>query len=615
MSILEVDHVSIRYMTGDFKDIGIKEYILRRIKGNYHVNEFWADQDISFTLEKGDMLGIIGTNGAGKSTLLKAISGIMEPTKGSVKRQGNLAALLELASGFDGELTVRENTYLRGAMLGYTRQFMDEMYNQIIEFAELQNFQDRPFKQLSSGMKSRLAFSIASLVNPDILILDEVLSVGDGAFRKKSENKMREIINGGTTTILVSHSIAQIKALCNKVLWLHKGQQIAFGDTKKICSDYEKFLAGQDSFYINKNYKQSTTALRQKTLPKRKSTVPVIVAVAAAITLGIGGTVWGHFREVNASMAMENIQNEENALLKNASNYLEFNDGSQNLQACHPSVLSFEQPWNGYRYWMAFSPYPGHNDYYENPHIYASNDQLHWEIPDGLINPLESAPPDYEHEKVYNSDPELVFNTDTNRLECWWRFVDDHNDITRLYRRTTEDGIHWSERECMTLTGRKSIDYVSFALLYEDHRYKMWSVAKFQPQYCESEDGKAWSERKAIEIPFANKDLRIWHLDVIHTEKYGYEMVFVAFDKNNDKYKRYMKLYYSHSEDNTTYSAPQCLIAPTGNNSDWDGTGLYRSSLLCDSDGEYSLYYTGINGDSGEDPDTENVGVTFWSEH
>ena len=242
MTVLEVKNVSIRYMTGDFKDIGLKEYLMRRAKNNYHVQEFWADKDITFSLEKGDMLGIIGTNGAGKSTLLKAISGIMEPTKGYVKRQGTIAALLELASGFDGDLTVRENTYLRGAMLGYTRKFMDETYRQIIEFAELADFQDRPFKQLSSGMKSRLAFSIASLVQPDILILDEVLSVGDGAFRKKSEAKMREIIQGGATTILVSHSVQQIRELCNKVLWLEKGEQVAFGETGILCDLYQRFL-------------------------------------------------------------------------------------------------------------------------------------------------------------------------------------------------------------------------------------------------------------------------------------------------------------------------------------------------------------------------------------
>ena len=239
MAIIEADNVSIRYITGDFKDIGLKEYVMRRIKGNYHVTEFWADRDITFSLEKGDMLGIIGSNGAGKSTLLKAVSGIMIPTKGHMEINGTIAALLELGSGFDGDLTVRENTYLRGAMLGYTRKFMDEMYDSIIEFAELQDFQDRPFKQLSSGMQSRLAFSIACLVNPDILILDEVLSVGDGAFRKKSGDKMRQILSGGVTGILVSHSVDQVREMCNKILWLDHGKQIYFGDeTETLCNAY-----------------------------------------------------------------------------------------------------------------------------------------------------------------------------------------------------------------------------------------------------------------------------------------------------------------------------------------------------------------------------------------
>ncbi len=241
--MLALNNVSIRYMTGDFKEIGLKEFILRKITGKYNVKEFWADRHITFTVNKGDMLGIIGTNGAGKSTLLKAVSGIMKPTEGEVACNGKIAALLELGSGFDGDLTVKENTYLRGAMLGYTKKFMDDTYLDIIKFAELEEYQDRAFKHLSSGMKSRLAFSIASLVNPDILILDEVLSVGDGSFRKKSEAKMKSIINGGATTILVSHSIAQVRSMCNKILWLDRGNQITFGDdVKKICDAYEKFL-------------------------------------------------------------------------------------------------------------------------------------------------------------------------------------------------------------------------------------------------------------------------------------------------------------------------------------------------------------------------------------
>ena len=243
MSIIDVKGVSIRYITGDFKDIGLKEYVLRHLQGKYRVHEFWADRHVTFSLERGDMLGIIGSNGAGKSTLLKAVSGIMVPTEGTMTVNGSIAALLELASGFDGDLTVRENAYLRGALLGYTRKFMDEKYDEIIAFAELEHFQDRPFKQLSSGMKSRLAFSIACLVQPDILILDEVLSVGDGAFRKKSGDKMKEILSGGVTGILVSHSIPQVRDMCNKILWLDHGRQILFTDQVNPCCDlYEEAL-------------------------------------------------------------------------------------------------------------------------------------------------------------------------------------------------------------------------------------------------------------------------------------------------------------------------------------------------------------------------------------
>lgn len=242
-AVVKCEHVSIRYITGDFKSIGLKEYVIRRLKKQYHVREFWADQDVTFSLNRGDMLGIIGTNGAGKSTLLKAVTGIMLPTKGTVHVEGNIAALLELASGFDGDMTVKENTYLRGALLGYTRKFMDEKYDEIIDFAELQDFQDYPLKQLSSGMKSRLAFSIACLVNPDVLILDEVLSVGDGAFRRKSGDKMREVLKSGVTAILVSHSMSQVRELANKILWLDHGRQICFTDQVTLaCDAYEYFL-------------------------------------------------------------------------------------------------------------------------------------------------------------------------------------------------------------------------------------------------------------------------------------------------------------------------------------------------------------------------------------
>lgn len=241
-SVIEVKNVFVRYIIGDLRNIGLKEFVMKKLTKKYRVESFMAVNGVSFTLEKGDMLGIIGTNGAGKSTLLKVVTGIMVPTKGTVKVNGKISALLELASGFDGDLDLKENAYLRGAMLGYTRKFMDEKYPEILEFSELAEFEHRPFKQLSSGMKSRIAFSIASMVEPEILILDEVLSVGDGAFREKSEEKMREIIKNGKATILVSHSIPQVRRMCNKVLWLDHGKQIAFGETEPLCDKYEEFL-------------------------------------------------------------------------------------------------------------------------------------------------------------------------------------------------------------------------------------------------------------------------------------------------------------------------------------------------------------------------------------
>lgn len=241
-TIIEAKNVSVKYITGDLRNIGLKEFVMKKLTHKYHVDEFLAVNNVSFNVEKGDMLGIIGTNGAGKSTLLKVVTQIMQPSTGYVKVNGRIAALLELASGFDGDLNLKENAYLRGAMLGYTREFMDEKYSEILEFSELKDFEERPFKQLSSGMKSRIAFSIASMVNPEILILDEVLSVGDGAFQKKSETKMKEIIQNGKATILVSHSIDQVRRMCNKVLWLDHGKMVAFGEAKPLLDDYSTFL-------------------------------------------------------------------------------------------------------------------------------------------------------------------------------------------------------------------------------------------------------------------------------------------------------------------------------------------------------------------------------------
>ncbi len=240
--VIDVKNITVQYTVNNFREIGLKEYLIKKIKRDIKAERFTAVDNVSFSLEEGDFLGIIGTNGAGKSTLLKVISGIIKPVKGSVTVNGKIAALLELGSGFDGDLTLKENIYLRGAMLGYTREFVDKKYKSILEYAELTEFEDRAYKQLSSGMKSRLAFAISCLMEPEILILDEVLSVGDAAFRAKSEATMMNIIKNGCCTLFVSHSLPQVRRLCNKVLWLDKGKQIAFGDVDTVCNKYDRYI-------------------------------------------------------------------------------------------------------------------------------------------------------------------------------------------------------------------------------------------------------------------------------------------------------------------------------------------------------------------------------------
>lgn len=240
--VIDVKNVTVQYTISNFREIGLKEYLIKKVKRDIKTEQFTAVDNVSFSLDEGDFLGIIGTNGAGKSTLLKVISGIMKPAKGSVTVNGKIAALLELGSGFDPDLTIKENVFLRGAMLGYTKEFVTEKYKDILEYAELTEFENRAFKQLSSGMKSRLAFSISCLMEPEILILDEVLSVGDAAFREKSEATMMNIIKNGCCTLFVSHSLPQVRRLCNKVLWLDKGKQIAFGDVNAVCDKYDRYI-------------------------------------------------------------------------------------------------------------------------------------------------------------------------------------------------------------------------------------------------------------------------------------------------------------------------------------------------------------------------------------
>ena len=235
-----VDNVSMKFNLSKEKVDSLKDYIIKSIKKEIKYNEFWALQNVSFTVEKGDRVGILGLNGAGKSTLLKVIAGVFKPTEGSVTKHGKMVPLLELGAGFDQQYTGKENIYLYGAMLGYSKEFIDEKYDEIVKFSELKDFIDVPIKNYSSGMKSRLGFSIATVVSPKILILDEVLSVGDAKFRKKSEKKVLSMFDSGVTVLFVSHSLAQVQRIWNKAMILEKGKLIAYGDIDTISKQYEK---------------------------------------------------------------------------------------------------------------------------------------------------------------------------------------------------------------------------------------------------------------------------------------------------------------------------------------------------------------------------------------
>lgn len=239
---LKVDDVSMKFNLSKEKVDNFKDYIIKMIKRELRYNEFWALQNVSFTINQGDRVGILGLNGAGKSTLLKVIAGVFKPTSGTVTRHGKIAPLLELGAGFEPQYTGAENIYLYGAVLGYTKEFIDEKFDEIVKFSELQKFINVPVKNYSSGMRSRLGFAIATAVEPEILILDEVLSVGDAKFKKKSEKKVMNMFDAGVTVLFVSHSLAQVKRLCNKAMILDKGQLIAYGDIDEIAAQYEEMI-------------------------------------------------------------------------------------------------------------------------------------------------------------------------------------------------------------------------------------------------------------------------------------------------------------------------------------------------------------------------------------
>ena len=237
-SVIKVTDVSMQFRMNSDKILSLKEFVTTALRGRLCYEEFTALENVTFTVRKGETLGLIGRNGAGKSTLLKIISGIVKPTEGSVGCRGNIVPMLELGSGFDFDLTGRENIFLNGAILGYSEEFLKDKYNEIVAFSELGNFIDRPIRNYSSGMLARLAFSVATEVTPDILIVDEILSVGDADFQEKSRRRMLELMGGGTTVLFVSHNLEQVRELCGQVLWLENGRIRMAGKTDEVCDAY-----------------------------------------------------------------------------------------------------------------------------------------------------------------------------------------------------------------------------------------------------------------------------------------------------------------------------------------------------------------------------------------
>lgn len=245
-NVIKVENVKMKFNLNKEKTDNLKEYVIKFIKRELHYQPFWALKGVSFKVKKGDKLGIIGLNGAGKSTLLKLIAGVMKPTEGNIQVKGSIVPLLEMGAGFDPDYTGRENIFLKGALLGYTRRFLEEKFDEIVEFSELEEFIDVPLKNYSAGMKARLAFSIATMVEPEILIIDEVLSVGDAKFQEKSRQKMNSLLDEDATVLFVSHSAQQVRNICNKAIWLEKGKLITQGDVDEVCDVYEKFIQLKD---------------------------------------------------------------------------------------------------------------------------------------------------------------------------------------------------------------------------------------------------------------------------------------------------------------------------------------------------------------------------------
>lgn len=331
---LIVDDVSMKFNLGSERIDNLKEYFIKSLKRQVSFDEFWALKNVSFSLEKGERLGILGLNGAGKSTLLKVIAGVYKPTEGHVYKKGKVVPMLELGAGFDPQYTGKENIFLYGTVLGYSKSYLEEKYDEIVEFSELGKFIDVPIKNYSSGMKSKLGFSIATISDPDILILDEVLSVGDARFKKKSEAKMMEMIEGGTTVLFVSHSLEQVKSICDKAMILDHGRLSAFGDIEEVAQMYEEIVEKEDSLdKRDKNHilgrKNRRRKRRKKKLEEQQALLNAQQAANEAAKTEAANTAIANAETANTATALEANVNDKDTVSSDTNNNVKENEKNE----------------------------------------------------------------------------------------------------------------------------------------------------------------------------------------------------------------------------------------------------------------------------------------------
>ena len=342
-----------------------------------------------------------------------------------------------------------------------------------------------------------------------------------------------------------------------------------------------------------KKYNRRTKKVLEGIIKKYKLAV-TLLSIAIVLLFGFILFTYNHkITILDNKIVIKRIKDEDKKDIENnhnASYKLKLVSAYGDNDAFHPKVLNFENKWNGYKYWMAFSPYPRGNDGKENPHIKVSNDLINWTEPEGFKNPLVNKPVNYIMGVNYNSDPHLVYNPDTNTLECYYRHVNDSDDKVIIYRLTTKDGVNWSKKEEIISAKRSKKDYLSPAIIYENGIYKMWSVDKDRKvKYMESKDGYHYENERTINLKYQLTTLKNWHLDVIHT-KNGYEMIVVAYTSWEDRLS--MNLYYFKSKDNINYSDGITILRPSVKS--WDNRGIYRSSLMYEND-TYYLFYSAMS--------------------